>query len=235
MSNYFSYTIKLFPFLLLILASANSHAAFVLNSTRYIFTGDRDNISIQVNNESSQEYGGQIWIENQNQNDQNVYFAPSPTFFKIAESHKQILRILKINDNLPKDRESLFWVNVQEIPKAPKEGTNSLAIALHTQVKMIYRPIALKDGRDNAEANIKFINEDNGTVLFNDSPYYFAIINVKQNGHDVKLSESIKNKIAVFAPFEKISLDTKLSGDSISVIAFDDYGVDREYKISSGH
>ncbi|WP_117086815.1 fimbrial chaperone, partial [Klebsiella pneumoniae] len=178
--------INLMPVLALLLICFNSHAAFVLNSTRYIFAGDKDNISVQVNNESSQEYGGQIWIDNANARDQNVYFAPSPTFFKVSGGHKQILRLLKINDSLPKDKESLFWVNVQEIPKAPKEGTNSLAIALHTQVKMIYRPESLKEGREDAEKNIKIIHEGGNTILYNNSPYYFAVINVKQNGHDVK-------------------------------------------------
>lgn len=141
------------------------------------------------------------------------------------------MRVLKINDSLPKDKESLFWVNVQEIPKAPKEGTNSLAIALHTQVKMIYRPESLKEGREDAEKNIKIIHEGGNTILYNNSPYYFAVINVKQNGHDVKLSEETKNKIAAFAPFEKVSLGSKLSGKDISIVSFDDYGVDREYKL----
>nr|WP_320337859.1 fimbrial chaperone [Citrobacter braakii] len=231
MNKYGIKKIKSLPVIALMLASFNSHAAFVLNSTRYIFIGDKDNISVQVNNESTQEYGGQIWIENEQKNDQNVYFAPSPTFFKVAGGHKQILRVLKINDSLPKDKESLFWVNVQEIPKAPKDGTNSLAIALHTQVKMIYRPTALKEGREGAEKNIKLINDGNNTLLFNDSPYYFAVINVRQNGHDVKLTGDVKDKISVFAPFEKISLGTKLSGNGISVITFDDYGADREYKL----
>ena len=63
-----------------------------------------------------EEYGGQIWIDNANTGDQNVYFAPSPTFFKVSGGHKQILRVLKINDSLPKDKESLFWVNVQGNP-----------------------------------------------------------------------------------------------------------------------
>ncbi|MBM0537685.1 fimbrial chaperone protein, partial [Escherichia coli] len=52
-----------------------------------------------------------------------------------------------------------------------------------------------------------------------------------QNGHDVKLSEETKNKIAAFAPFEKVSLGSKLSGKDISIVSFDDYGVDREYKL----
>ncbi|MFQ6247210.1 fimbrial chaperone [Yersinia enterocolitica] len=221
----------LFIFASLFLFTTSSHAAFVLNSTRYIFDEKKENISLQVDNESPQEYGGQIWIENQEQNDKNVYFAPSPTFFKVAGQHKQVLRILKINDTLPKDKESLFWINVQEIPKAPKDGANALSIALHTQVKMIYRPGILKDKRENAEKSIKLINDESGTVLFNDSPYYFAVINVKQNGENVNLKEDIKNKIAVFPPFEKISLNKKLTGN-ISLVAFDDYGVDREYTIS---
>lgn len=214
----------------LFLFTTSSHAAFVLNSTRYIFDEKKENISLQVDNESAQEYGGQIWIENQEQSDKNVYFAPSPTFFKVTGQHKQVLRILKINDTLPKDKESLFWINVQEIPKAPKDGANALSIALHTQVKMIYRPDILKDKRENAEKNIKLINDGSSTVLFNDSPYYFAVINIKQNGKNVNLDEDIKNKIAVFSPFEKISLNKKLTGN-ISFVAFDDYGVDREYEI----
>ncbi len=149
----------------------------------------------------------------------------------MADQHKQILRILKINDALPKDKESLFWINIQEIPKAPKDGVNALSIALHTQVKMIYRPDILKDKRENAEKNIKLINDESSTVLFNDSPYYFALINVKQNGKNVNLGDDVKNKIAVFSPFEKISLNKKLTGN-ISFVAFDDYGVDREYNIS---
>ncbi|WP_312650217.1 fimbrial chaperone, partial [Escherichia coli] len=183
-----------------------------------------ENISVQVDNQSTQEYGGQIWIENQDQNDKNVYFVPSPTFFKVAEQHKQILRILKINDALPKDKESLFWINIQEIPKAPKDSTNTLSIALHTQVKMFYRPDALKEKRENAEQNIKAISSEGNTVLWNDTPYYFAIISVKQNGTAIKVSEDIKDKLSVFAPGEKVSLGKSVTSNSLSIVAFDDYG-----------
>lgn len=216
----------------LLLFTASGHAAFVLNSTRYVFDEKRDNISVQVDNQSTQEYGGQIWIENQDQNDKNVYFVPSPTFFKVAEQHKQILRILKINNALPKDKESLFWINVQEIPKAPKDGVNALSIALHTQVKMFYRPDALKDKRENAERNIKMISSEGNTVLWNDTPYYFSIINVKQNGIPIKVSEDIKDKLSVFSPGDKVSLGKSITSNSLSIVAFDDYGVDKEYKLN---
>ncbi|MFH7928953.1 fimbrial chaperone [Enterobacter roggenkampii] len=216
----------------LLLFTASGHAAFVLNSTRYVFDEKRENISVQVDNQSTQEYGGQIWIENQDQNDKNVYFVPSPTFFKVADQHKQVLRILKINDALPKDKESLFWINIQEIPKAPKDGMNALSIALHTQVKMFYRPDILKDKRENAEQNVKMLSTEGNTVLWNDTPYYFAIISVKQNGTPIKLSEEIKDKLSVFAPGEKVSLGKSVTSNSLNIVAFDDYGVDKEYKLN---
>lgn len=150
----------------------------------------------------------------------------------MADQHKQVLRILKINDALPKDKESLFWINIQEIPKAPKEGTNALSIALHTQVKMFYRPDALKEKRENAEQQIKMINSDGNTVLWNDTPYYFAIISVKQNGAPIKVSNDIKEKLSVFAPGEKVSLGKSITSSSLSIVAFDDYGVDKEYKLN---
>ncbi len=40
-----------------------------------------------------------------------------------------------------KDRESLFWLNIQEIPPiSSADDSNVLAVALNTQVKLIYRP-----------------------------------------------------------------------------------------------
>ncbi|MEJ1511694.1 fimbrial chaperone protein, partial [Escherichia coli] len=64
------------------------------------------------------------------------------------------------------------------------------------------------------------------------TPYYFAIISVKQNGTAIKVSEDIKDKLSVFAPGEKVSLGKSVTSNSLSIVAFDDYGVDKEYKLN---
>ncbi len=73
-----------------------------------------------MSNQSTENYGGQVWIDNTNQGDIQVYMIPAPPFFKIAAKEKQIVRIMKTDSALPTDRESLFWLNVQEIPPKPK-------------------------------------------------------------------------------------------------------------------
>ena len=55
--------------LLSISFSSQSMAAFVLNGTRFIYEEGKKNISFEVTNNAEKTYGGQVWIDNTNQND----------------------------------------------------------------------------------------------------------------------------------------------------------------------
>ena len=46
-----------------------------------------------------------------------------------------------------------------------------LAVALNTQVKLIYRPKILAEKREDAEKSLTY----SGSVLKNPTPYYFCI------------------------------------------------------------
>ena len=54
--------------------SQSAHAAFILNGTRYIYDEGRKNISIEINNESKETYGGQVWINNVLSSEKEVSF-----------------------------------------------------------------------------------------------------------------------------------------------------------------
>lgn len=223
--------IKAFIAVAMMSISLNSTAAFSLNGTRYIFEGGKKSLSVMVSNESEQKYAGQVWIDNDDEKDNGVHFTSSPTFFKIEPKSKQTLRILDINSDLPQNRETLTWLNVQEIPPAPKSGGNVLAIALNTRVKMIYRPQALIDGRNEAEKQIKIV-ENGGKYYFeNPTPYYFAITEVKVNGTTVNLNKNEGSEIAKFAPFSKVKISNTLKGH-VSVNAIDDYGANNQYQVN---
>ncbi|ENV3821657.1 fimbrial chaperone [Escherichia coli] len=210
--------------------STQSMAAFVLNGTRFIYEEGKNNISIDIINRSNSTYGGQVWIENTNQGD-GVYMVTAPSFFKIDKNQKQIIRIMNVNDSLPKGQESLFWINVQEIPPKPKDAdSNILAIAMNTQVKLIYRPKDLIKKRGNAESQIKVINSNGKTYLKNPTPFYFAIIDIKENGKSVKFSRNTIESIARFAPYSEVPLDKKLTGN-VSLEVVDDWGGIQTYNI----
>ena len=209
-----------------------SMAAFVLNGTRFIYDEGKKNISFEVTNNADKTYGGQVWIDNTNLGN-GVYMVPQPPFFKVSPRQKQIIRIMNTDTHLPKDRESLFWLNVQEVPPKPemKDGEGSvLAIAMNTRVKLIYRPASVKDGRRDAEKQLKLEQRGSDTWLKNPTPYYMAIVSVKHDGKDISLSDNVTKDIALLKPFSDVSLGKKLSG-KVSVDAINDWGGVQGYDI----
>ncbi|EHA0861535.1 fimbrial chaperone, partial [Salmonella enterica] len=216
---------KLLSVISLCLCSSFANAAFTLDSTRYIYDEGQQSVSVTIKNESEHKYGGQVWIDNTNNNDEQVFFSPSPMVFKLDQKQSQIVRVVNINSDLPKDKETLFWLNVQEIPPASKGEGSSLSLAINSRVKLIYRPTSLKNNREDAEKNIKLINSGSEACLENTTPYYFAISEVKVNGKAIVLNSDAKDKLGKFAPFSKVCLGKINTGENISITAFNDYGV----------
>lgn len=216
--------------------SGQAMAAFTLSGTRIIYDGGKKNTSFEITNSSDKTYGGQVWIDNTVQGD-GVYMVPAPPFFKIGAKQRQVIRIMNTDNTLPTDRESLFWLNVQEVPPKPdakdgKDGNGSLlAIAMNTRVKLIYRPKALITGRQNAEKMLKLEQRGNSTWLKNPTPYYMAIIGIKQNGTTLTLSDKSTQGITALPPFSDVSLGKKV-GNKISIDAINDWGGVQTYDIN---
>ena len=218
--------------LLSLMISSQAMAAFVLNGTRYIYEEGKKNTTFEVTNQASETFGGQVWIDNTTQGKGSVYMVPTPPFFKVAPNEKQIVRIMKADGSLPSDRESLFWLNVQEIPPKPKETEGGvLAVAVNTKVKLIYRPKSLTDGRQDAEKLLKLINRGKETYLYNPTPYYFAVTSLKVNGQDVKLSETVLSGVSQLAPKSEVALGKQIPAGTVSIEAVNDWGGTESYTL----
>ncbi|MFV0345587.1 MAG: fimbrial chaperone [Bacteroidales bacterium] len=212
------------------------NAAFTLNGTRFIYDEDSNNVSVEVSNESNVTYGGQIWVSNFRDNDKDVYLIPSPSFFKVEGKQKQVVRIMEVNNNLPKDRESLFWINVQEVPPVPEasEGGSSLALAMNIQVKLIYRPSSVKEQRNNAEQKIRLVKDGLNMYLENPTPFYFAVSGILYDGEFVNVGND--NQISRLAPFSRVhvvDIDIPAAKAVVSVEAINDFGGKQLYEISA--
>lgn len=219
--------------LLSLMVSNQAMAAFVLNGTRFIYEEGKKNTSFEVTNQSEDTYGGQVWIDNTNQGINTAFLIPVPPFFKVTPEGKQIVRIMRTDSTLPADRESLFWLNVQEIPPKPKgevEG-GMLAVAINTRVKLIYRPKSLVEGRKDAEKGMQIVRRNGETWLTNPTPYYFAVTTVKVNGKNVSLNESVQDRLAQVAPKAEISLGNVALNGAVSVEAVNDWGGTVDYAL----
>ncbi|HGA5440697.1 TPA: fimbrial chaperone [Salmonella enterica subsp. enterica serovar Eastbourne] len=210
--------------------SGQALAAFTVSGTRFIYGEGKRNISFEVTNNADDVYGGQVWVDNISEGS-GVYMVPTPPFFKVSPGQKQIVRIMKTDGGaLPSDHESLFWLNIQEIPPKPKDGKNVLSVAINTRVKVFYRPKALEAGRKGAEKNIEVIRRDGVTYLKNPTPYYFAVTGVKVDGKAVTLSDNESRKLSILAPSGE-AMVSKIPADAkrISVQAINDWGGAEDY------
>ncbi|HAI6831417.1 TPA: fimbrial chaperone [Escherichia coli] len=212
--------------------AGSTFAAFTVSGTRFIYEEGKKNISFEVSSSADDTYGGQVWVDNVSQN-HGVYMVPVPPFFRIAPKEKQIVRIMNLDGQLlPKDRESLFWLNIQEIPPKPKSDGNVLAVAVNTRVKLFYRPKTLSADRKGAEKRIQIVHRGNSTYLKNPTPYYFAITKIRVNGRDVVLSSDEDRKLSMFSPFEEIGVSKLPAGaKEVTVFSINDWGGVEDYTL----
>lgn len=207
--------------LMLALGVQSAHASLAADQTRYIFRGDKDALNITVtNNDKERTFGGQSWVDNIQEKDTRPTFVVTPSFFKVKAQGQQTLRIIMASDHLPKDKESVYWLNLQDIPPALKGS--GIAIALRTKLKLFYRPPALLAGRKGAEEGISLQSRPDGrAMLVNTTPYIFAIGNLLDaNDKRVVTDSDTAKKLLMFMPGDEVPV----TGNVVKVSSLNDWG-----------
>ncbi|MFK0094928.1 molecular chaperone [Pseudomonas sp. NPDC090592] len=135
-------TLKLLGGCLLLACLQNSaHAALTISSTRIIYDSSQRSASVVVANPSQRPFAAQAWVNTQADDTTTaVPFMTAPALFRLAAGKDQSVQISGLPNDLPQDRESLFFFNLQEIPQANDGERNALNIALRTRIKLFYRP-----------------------------------------------------------------------------------------------
>lgn len=214
--------------LLPLLSSNQVLAAFEMDNTRYIYNGDSQSISVMASNGSKKEFGAQVWVDNIVENDTRPTFIATPSFFKVTAEGRQVFRIMKVSDHMPKDRESVYWLNLQEIP--PIEQGSGIAMAVRTKVKLLYRPKGLSEGRNGAEKRLTVEHLPGEQWLVNVTPYIFAIGAVRDKKDTViELNQDAMDELKMFEPGDRIKLP---QGSEVGAVdALNDYGYMEEHKL----
>lgn len=126
--------------LLGLLAVNQAAASISLSSTRLIFDGKHKEASLTVRN-SGEDVLIQSWVDSDNLA-AAVPFAVTPPLARISGQEQQLLRVIYEGTGMPTDKESVLWLNVQEIPQASKIK-NTLQLAVRQRIKLFFRPAGL--------------------------------------------------------------------------------------------
>ncbi|NIY47841.1 molecular chaperone [Cedecea colo] len=197
----------------------SAEAGVVLGGTRVIYEEGKKEASISIENKGDVPYLIQSWIENDRAGKSNAFLI-TPPLFRLDGDKKNALRIFKLEDVLPGDRESLFFLNVKSIPGGTLDS-NTLQIAIRNRLKLIYRPTLLqKNSPESQTQQLKWVLSGSQLQVKNPTPYYQNFMFVNLDGKDVDLKE--KNFVA---PFSNAHFDVPAaSGKKVSWKIISDYG-----------
>ncbi|MGS3382225.1 fimbrial biogenesis chaperone [Citrobacter amalonaticus] len=108
------------------------------------------------------------------QQDKNIPIQVVPLIMRVDAGKSATLRFIYSGHGLPEDRESLFWINTQEIPPA-SDKQNVLQIAVHSRLKLFYRPKTLKTNLEDEVKKLKWSLHGNTVSVTNNGPMYISL------------------------------------------------------------
>nr|WP_306958349.1 molecular chaperone [Pseudomonas synxantha] len=164
---------------LLVLASPPANAALKIEGTRLIYFGQDKAAGISVVNLASQEVVVQTWITGEDESTgRTVPFAATEPLVQLGAGEHHKLRILYAGEGLPSDRESLFWLNIMEIPLKSHDA-NSVQFAIRQRLKLFYRPPALQGGSAEAVQQLVWSSDGRTVTVDNPSAFHLSLVNLQ--------------------------------------------------------
>ncbi|WP_265694583.1 fimbrial biogenesis chaperone [Providencia rustigianii] len=163
-------------FLLALSFPLKTFSNVIITGTRVIYPEAADSMVVQLTNNSTSPSLIQSWIDDENGKSQSI-FSITPPLFKLPKESTNTLRIFLTEDILPNNRESLFWLNIKNIPSV-KFKENSLQIAFRTQMKLIYRPQTLKNVDFSQEQNKLTWSKSSDKLIAKTQPLIILIFSV---------------------------------------------------------
>ena len=133
-----------------------AHAGIVIVGTRVIFPGQAREVTIKLTNEGKQPTLVQTWLDKGDVSESpetiDVPFTLTPVIFRLDPKKGQTLRLIYTRQPIAQDKETLYWLNVREIPPKMQgsEGMNKLQLAYRTRIKVLFRPEGLPGNADEA-------------------------------------------------------------------------------------
>ncbi|MHA7848587.1 fimbrial biogenesis chaperone [Serratia sp. D1N4] len=236
---------KLSAILALVFSSYATYAqaSVILHGTRVIFPGDKQEVSLRTENDNNLPVLVQAWVDDGNSTMSakmpKTPFVITPPMFRMEPKQGQTLRIIYNGSISVKDRESVFWVNVFEIPPTDaKNRENSLQLAFRSRIKLFYRPAELATPKtDDLAKQMQCTGKKESSQMLalsckNPSPYHlsFSQVNVMVNNKPVMVS---LQSFGMIAPFGSLSTKVKVPESTqpvtLSYFLINDQGGAKEY------
>lgn len=183
------------------LCASPANAGIVIASTRVVYPADAADVTVRLTNQRATPALVEAWIESADGH-ARAPFAITPPLFRIEAGRGQALRLRRLPDAVfPTDRESLYWLNVLDVPPDAPEvaGGNVLKMAVRTRLKVFVRPPGLRGRADRAPLRLAWTRIGDALRIDNPTPFHVTIAHVRITG-----GEPVRGTMVV--PFGRATL-----------------------------
>ncbi len=167
----------------------DARAAIQIHGTRFIYNEADAFTTVRITNEGNDASLVQTWIDAgdllMQPGEDLLPISILPPMAKIDAKQGQLFKLIYTGIPLPKDRESVFWINVLDIPRKiiDENGSNFVKVAVRSRMKVFYRPSGLTYTHQDAINKLRFYidRKSNMLSIINNSAYHLTIESAKLN------------------------------------------------------
>jgi chaperone protein EcpD len=190
--------------LLLLLAGMQATAVradVLISGTRFVYPAEQAEIGVTLANRGKLPVLVKAWIDEGDPAVAAERLKPpllmTPPLARVENGREQLFRIRYTGraDTLPQDRESLFWINLLDVPPHPasvRDEQPRLQLAFQYRLKLFYRPGALPGDPAAAARGLRWsiAASAHHVVAENDAPYHVSLgrLALWSGGHAIELA-----------------------------------------------
>lgn len=183
-----------------------------LNQSRIIFSANDNSQQAQIRNTNNEPLLIQSTIIKEIEGNSVNNFMVTPPLFRMEPNSEFSLRIVpnKIDD-LPKEKESLFYLKIRAIPsiKEAEDSKEKPGMVFITAfiIKLYYRPEKIEPPNDETYQLVELKGKNGNWYFNNPTPYYMTMVDLSIDGK----AHSGSLLIPPFSqyPFTEINKNTK--------------------------
>ncbi|EPJ0879004.1 TPA: fimbria/pilus periplasmic chaperone [Citrobacter freundii] len=201
------------------------HAGIVIYGTRVIYPAEKNEMTLQLMNQEQNASLVQAWVDDGNTSlppeKIQVPFLLTPPVVRVPGNSGQQLKIKKMPNMLPNNKESLFYLNVLDIPpnNPANAGKNVIKFAMQNRIKLFYRPSGIAPVNSETFKKIVLSRNGKGFIIKNDNANWVTVAEIKIG------SVKINDKSVMVAPFSSEPVMAKSSNaNQYKLTIINDYG-----------
>lgn len=200
--------------------------------TRVVAYAEDKETTVGVINDSDTTYMLQSWLEDLQGRDSGIPLVLTPPVMKMEGKSEGKLRLVVMRGEIPQDRESVYWLSLQEIPPKAKDTANRLVVAVRSRIKVFVRPAGLtSEGARASAGTLRWSLQREGSqtwlVATNPTPYYISFGRLTAGCESCKkVTPENKNTMVPPKGSQRYSLPSQAGASPVAVTwsAMNDWG-----------